>query len=156
MSLKDDEIYMGYALEQAQAALSMGEVPVGAVVVCNKEVIAKACNCKETQNDPTGHAEIVAMRKAAKYLDNWRLENCTIYVTLEPCSMCAGAMVQARISRCVIGADDPKAGAIDSIYAIGDNPRLNHSFPSTFGVREDECRDLLEKFFMQKRSYEDA
>ena len=147
---------MGFAIEQAQVALSMGEVPVGAVVVYNKEVIAKACNCKETQNDPCGHAEILAIKKAAHVLNNWRLANCTVYVTLEPCSMCAGAMVQARISRCVIGADDPKAGAIDSIYAIGDNPRLNHSFPSTFGIREKECRTLLDNFFMQKRSLENA
>lgn len=142
---------MDLAIGQARLALDMGEVPVGAVVVNGDGVVASACNCRETEDDPTGHAELVAMRRAAKALGRWRLSDCAVYVTLEPCVMCAGAMVQARIARCVIGAPDPKAGAIDSVYAIGDDPRLNHSFPSTFGVREDECRTILEEFFSSRR-----
>ncbi len=147
---------MGLAIEQARTALAMGEIPVGAVVVCDGEVVAAACNCRESELDPTGHAEVLAMRQAARALGRWRLTGCTVYVTLEPCPMCAGAMVQARISRCVIGADDPKAGAIDSVYAIGDDPRLNHSFPSAFGVLEGECRAVLEEFFESKRGIQDG
>lgn len=151
MGRKQDEAFMDLAIGQARLALDMGEVPVGAVVVNGDGVVASACNCRETEDDPTGHAELVAMRRAAKALGRWRLSDCAVYVTLEPCVMCAGAMVQARIARCVIGAPDPKAGAIDSVYAIGDDPRLNHSFPSTFGVREDECRSILEEFFSSRR-----
>lgn len=142
---------MDLALEQAREALDMGEVPVGAVVVRDGEVVASACNHKETDADPTGHAELIAIRAAAHALGRWRLSDCTVYVTLEPCAMCAGAMVQARIARCVIGTADPKAGAIDSVYAIGDDPRLNHSFPSAFGIREDECRAVLDEFFSSRR-----
>lgn len=151
MGRKQDEAFMDLAIGQARLALDMGEVPVGAVIVNGDGVVASACNCREAEDDPTGHAELVAMRRAAKALGRWRLSDCTVYVTLEPCVMCAGAMVQARIARCVIGAPDPKAGAIDSVYAIGDDPRLNHSFPSTFGVREDECRTILEEFFSSRR-----
>lgn len=147
---------MGFAIEQAKVALALGEIPVGAVVVCDGEIVASACNRRESDLDPAGHAEILAMREAARALGRWRLSGCTVYVTLEPCPMCAGAMVQARISRCVIGADDPKAGAIDSVYAIGDDPRLNHSFPSTFRVREGECRLVLDEFFALRRACQDG
>jgi len=142
---------MGMALEAAQGALETGDIPVGAVVVREGAVIATGCNRREADADPTAHAEIVAMREAARLLGEWRLTGCTVYVTLEPCVMCAGAMLQARIARCVVGALDPKAGALDSVYAIGDDPRLNHRFDASYGVREEECSALLDEFFSQTR-----
>lgn len=145
---------MQLAIKQARIALSSGEIPVGAVVVRGDEVIASAHNTRETENDPAGHAELVAMRTAAQKLDNWRLQDCTVYVTLEPCVMCAGAMVQARIRRCVVGALDPRAGALDSLYAINDDPRLNHNFIASFGVLEEECQALLDHFFSNLRASE--
>lgn len=147
MHTKEDETYMRAALEQARLAASTGDIPVGAVVVHEGQVIATGCNRREADLDPTAHAEIVAMREAARALGRWRLSGCTVYVTLEPCVMCAGAMVLSRISRCVVGALDPSAGALDSIYAMCDDPRLNHSFPVSFGVLEKECSELLDGFF---------
>lgn len=147
MILREDEKYMRLALEQAQLALEAGEVPVGAVVVFDGTPIATGYNQRENDLDPTAHAEIVAMRQAARFLGRWRLFGCTVYVTLEPCVMCAGAMLQSRIDRCVVGALDPSAGALDSIYAICDDPRLNHSFPVSYGVLESECSELLDGFF---------
>ncbi len=152
--MPEDERYMELAIVQAEKALEMGEVPVGAVVVCDGRVISQACNCKETNNDPSAHAELVAMRDAAAKLGRWRLTGCTVYVTLEPCVMCAGAMVQARISRCVVGALDPKAGGLDSLYAIGDDPRLNHQFPVSYGVLEQQCQNVLDRFFDKARTRE--
>ncbi|MGI6217766.1 MAG: tRNA adenosine(34) deaminase TadA [Coriobacteriales bacterium] len=151
MHTPDDEQFMRLALDEARSALDSGDVPVGAVVVCGGEVVSRGHNRREEENDPTAHAEVVAIREASRALGRWRLSDCTLYVTLEPCIMCAGAMLQARIARCVVGAIDPKAGALDSIYALGDDPRLNHSFPVTYGVLEDECSELLNGFFSKVR-----
>lgn len=161
---ESDYEYMRLAMEQARIAASMGEVPIGAVVVyepidpatrrslARPCVIAAACNRRETDNDPAGHAEFLAMKAASDHLGVWRLTGCTVYVTLEPCIMCAGLMHQARIDRCVYGAPDPKAGALGSLYRINEDDRLNHAFPVTAGVREAECAALLKDFFAQKRA----
>ncbi len=146
-----DEHFMRMALDEARQAAAAGEVPVGAVVVRDGEVLATGRNRRESDFDPSGHAELIAMRSACAKIANWRLEGCTVYVTLEPCIMCAGAMVNARIHRCVVGALDPKAGGLDSLYAIGDDPRLNHRFDVTYGVLEDECRAVLDGFFDDMR-----
>ena len=160
----DDERYMRMAIEEARRAESLGEVPIGAAVVFypidpatrrpllpEPRVIAQACNLRETTKDPAGHAEFLAMKEAARELDAWRLSGCTVYVTLEPCIMCAGLMHQARVDRCVYGASDQKAGALGSLYRIGADERLNHTFPVTAGVLGDECAALLKGFFANKR-----
>lgn len=159
----DDEFYMRMAMDQARRAQAAGEVPIGAVVVYNPidratrrplgepEVIAQACNMRETTKDPAGHAEFLAMKQAARALDAWRLTGCTVYVTLEPCLMCAGLMHQSRIDRCVYGAADPKAGALGSLYAFNADERLNHTYPVTAGVLAEECGALISDFFAQKR-----
>ncbi len=158
-----DEKYMRLALEQAQIAASKGEVPIGAVVVyepidpatrrflARPRVIASACNLRETTHDPAGHAEFLALQEAARILDAWRLADCTVFVTLEPCIMCAGLMSQARVARCVYGAHDPKAGALGTLYAIHEDKRLNHCFEVTAGILEEECANLLRSFFANKR-----
>ena len=163
MMLMNDEEYMRMALEEAQRAAAMGEVPIGAVVVyrpidkatrrplAEPRVIARACNIRETQQDPAGHAEFVAMKQAAAELGVWRLTGCTVYVTLEPCIMCAGLMHQSRIARCVFGAPDPKAGAVGTLYQVNADERLNHTFEVTPGVLADECSALLRDFFANKR-----
>ena len=143
--------YMNQAIDQARLAAANDEVPIGAVVVYGGEVIARACNRRETDRDPAGHAEFLAMKEAACILDAWRLSGCTVYVTLEPCIMCAGLMHQARIDRCVYGAADPKAGALGSLYAIDRDERLNHTFIVRSGVQQRECADLLTRFFADKR-----
>lgn len=142
-----DETFMALALEQARAAARLGEVPVGAVVVCEGAVVASAHNRRETDNDPAGHAELIAIREAAARLGRWRLSDCTVYVTLEPCPMCAGLMHQARIARCVFAAPDPKAGALGSLYDLHDDARLNHRFEVTSGVLQKEAASLLREFF---------
>ena len=159
----NDEEYMRMALEEAQRAADLGEVPIGAVVVyqpidkgtrrplAEPRVIARACNVRETQQDPAGHAEFVAMKQAAAELGVWRLTGCTVYVTLEPCIMCAGLMHQSRIARCVFGAPDPKAGAAGTLYQVNADERLNHTFEVTPGVLADECSVLLRDFFANKR-----
>lgn len=159
----DDVAYMQIALDEARKAGDMGEVPIGAVVVyqpidpgtrrplADPHVIAKAGNCRESAKDPAGHAEFVAMIQAARFLDAWRLEDCTVYVTLEPCIMCAGLMHQARIKRCVFGAYDPKAGALGSLYQVNSDERLNHTFEVEAGVLQEESATLLKGFFAQKR-----
>ena len=159
----NDEAYMRMALEEAQAAGEAGEVPIGAVVVyepidpatrrplAEPRVIARAGNRRERAKDPSGHAEFVAMLDASRELDAWRLTGCTVYVTLEPCIMCAGLMHQARIDRCVYGASDPKAGALGTLYQINADERLNHTFEVTPGVLKDECAGLLQGFFAAKR-----
>ncbi|MCL2504211.1 MAG: tRNA adenosine(34) deaminase TadA [Coriobacteriia bacterium] len=144
---KNDESYMQLALAQARQAGVLGEVPVGAVVVCSGEVVAKGFNRRESDHDPTAHAELIAIRSAAVALGRWRLADCTIYVTLEPCPMCAGAMHQARIARCVYGADDPKAGALGTLYDLHDDERLNHRFAVARGCLEQESAVLLREFF---------
>lgn len=143
--------YMQLALEQARLAAAADEVPIGAVVVRDGQVIATARNTREEARDPAGHAEFNAMLEAAAKLDAWRLAGCTVYVTLEPCIMCAGLMHQARIDRCVYGAPDPKAGALGSLYCIHEDERLNHVFEVQNGVLEDECATLLKEFFTTKR-----
>lgn len=142
-----DEEMMDAALAEAREALAEGEVPIGAVVVCDGTVVARAHNRRETETDPTSHAELVAIRQASTVLGRWRLSDCTVYVTCEPCVMCAGAMHQARIGRLVYGVADPKAGAIESLYEIATDARLNHRFDVTRGVRAAECRTLLQEFF---------
>lgn len=163
ISFMDDESYMRIALEEARRAGEMGEVPIGAVVVYEPidrgtrrslaapRVIAQAGNRREMTKDPAGHAEFVAMLQAARELDAWRLEDCTVYVTLEPCIMCAGLMHQARVRRCVYGAPDPKAGALGTLYQINADARLNHTFEVTPGVLELECAELLKEFFAKRR-----
>ncbi len=142
---------MQLALEQARKAAELDEVPIGAVVVQDGKVVARACNRRETDADPAGHAEFLAMKQASRELGVWRLSGCTVYVTLEPCIMCAGLMHQARIDRCVFGAFDPKAGALGSLYRVNADDRLNHVFAVTSGVCEDECSQLLKSFFKEKR-----
>ena len=143
---------MGMALEQARLAGEQGDVPVGAVLLSpTGEVLATGHNDRERNVDPTGHAEIVALRTAALALGSWRLEGCTLVVTLEPCTMCAGAVVHARVARLVYGADDPKAGAVGSLWDVVRDRRLNHRPEVVRGVREQECGDLLRSFFEGKR-----
>ncbi|WP_207901298.1 tRNA adenosine(34) deaminase TadA [Acidipila rosea] len=143
---------MQAALEEAHAAASAGEVPVGAVVVLNGEIIARGQNRVLRDYDPTAHAEIVAMREAGKILGNYRLLGCELYVTLEPCSMCAGAMVHARLGRLVYAAPDPKAGAAGSVLEVLNHPRLNHQMEIIAGVMAEECGGVLRDFFRQRRS----
>lgn len=147
---------MGLALEQARAAAGWGDVPVGAVVVRDGEVIAARGNEREHVGDPTAHAEILALRDAATALGRWRLDDCTLVVTLEPCLMCAGALLNARIGRLVYGAADLKAGATASLYNVCADPRLNHNPPVTHGVRAAEASDLLTTFFDQRRGERDS
>ena len=146
-----DEHFMHLALEQAKLALARGEVPVGAVVVRETEVIASGHNSREADNDPAGHAEFTAICQAARTLARWRLTDCTVYVTLEPCLMCAALMLNARISRCVYAAADPKAGALGSLYELNDDPRQNHTFAVTTGVLAKESEELLHDFFATLR-----
>jgi len=142
---------MKIALEQARAAFDLGEVPVGAVVVLDGQIVSKAYNLRETRHDPTAHAERIALTLAGKILGTWRLDGCTIYSTLEPCPMCAGAILLARIARIVYGAADPKAGACDSLYRLASDPRLNHRAEITRGVLAEPCRELLSQFFRERR-----
>lgn len=146
-----DEAYMALALAEARLAEKIGEVPIGAVVVCDGAVVAGAHNRRETDNDPAGHAELIAIREAAHKLERWRLSDCTVYVTLEPCPMCAGLMHQARIARCVYAAPDPKAGALGTLYDLHDDERLNHRFDVTSGVMAEESAALLRAFFGRLR-----
>lgn len=143
--------FMRLAIAEARKAELLDEVPIGAVVVRDGEVIAAACNRRETDADPAGHAEFLAMKQASNKLGVWRLSGCTVYVTLEPCIMCAGLMHQARIDRCVFGAFDPKAGALGSLYQVNADERLNHVFEVSPCVCEEECASLLQGFFREKR-----
>jgi tRNA(adenine34) deaminase len=144
--------WMRRALELARQAFDGEEVPVGAVVVCDGAVIGEGFNQRETLQDPTAHAEMLALTQAAGTLGTWRLLDCTLYVTLEPCPMCAGAIVQARLPRVVYGAVDPKAGACHTLYSITSDPRLNHQCTVLGGVLEPECRGILQEFFALQRS----
>jgi tRNA(adenine34) deaminase len=146
-----DEALMDVALVEARAALVHGDVPVGAVVVRDGVVIAARHNEREVTGDPTAHAEVLALRDAAAAVGHWRLDDCTLVVTLEPCAMCAGAMVNARLGRLVYGATDPKAGAAGSCYDLVDSVVLNHRVPRVVGVREAECGELLRAFFRDRR-----
>ena len=147
----EDETYMAFALDEARAAADEGEVPIGAVVVCDGQVVARAHNRRETEHDPSAHAEFAALVKASQVLERWRLSGCTVYVTLEPCLMCAGLMVNSRIDRCVYGASDPKGGALGTLYDVSHDERLNHEFEVTPGVLADECADELRRFFRARR-----
>ena len=151
LEIYDDEYYMRQALAEARAALEHDDVPVGAVVVRGSRIIGRGHNQREQLADPTAHAEMIALTAAAEHLRQWRLENCTLYVTLEPCTMCAGAIVLARLPRLVFGTDDPKAGACGSLYTVCDDPRLNHQVPTTGNVLAHECAELLREFFAKKR-----
>lgn len=142
---------MRWAYRQAEAALAADEVPVGAVIVCRGQVVAAAHNQRETLHDPTAHAEMIAITQAAEALGSWRLEHCTLYVTLEPCPMCAGAILQARIPRVVFGALDPKAGAVQSLFRLLEDPRLNHRAEVVSGVLAPECGAILSRFFQAQR-----
>jgi tRNA(adenine34) deaminase len=146
-----DEQYMGLALDEARDALTHDDVPVGAVVVHDGEVIAARHNERELTGDPVAHAEILALRDASGRLGRWRLDECTMYVTLEPCPMCAGALVNARVGHLVYGADDPKAGGVVSQFELLDGHRLNHRVDVTGGVRADESAELLRAFFRLRR-----
>jgi tRNA(adenine34) deaminase len=146
-----DEDYMRLALAQGEKAFRLGEVPVGAVAVCDGKIIAQAFNCRETLNDPTNHAEMSVIRQASAVLGRWRLTGVTLYVTLEPCVMCAGAMVNARIDRLVFGAFDPKAGGVSSLYDICRDVRLNHQIEVRSGILQEEAAGLLKDFFSQLR-----
>lgn len=152
LSLQAHDWFMQQALDQARRAFDADEVPVGAVIVHQDRVIAAAHNLRETLNDPTAHAEMIALTQAAEALGHWRLLDCTLYVTLEPCPMCAGAVVQARLPRVIYGATDPKAGACHTLYQITSDPRLNHQSLVVGGVLQDECRALLQEFFARQRA----
>jgi tRNA(adenine34) deaminase len=147
----DDERFMRLALEEARRCLYHGDVPIGAVVTRTGEVLAAAGNQRELAADPTAHAEILALRAAAAAIGSWRLEGCTLIVTLEPCAMCAGAVVLSRLDRLVFGAADPKAGFAGSLGNLVQDPRLNHTVAITDGVLAEECGDLLRAFFQERR-----
>jgi tRNA(adenine34) deaminase len=145
------EIYMRMALQQAEAARAENEVPVGAVIVQDERVIAAAYNQREQLRDPTAHAEMIAITQAAESVGDWRLERCRLYVTLEPCPMCAGAILQARIPVVVYGAADPKAGAVDSLFQMLRDERLNHRAEVIAGVMAQQCSEILTAFFAEQR-----
>lgn len=147
-----DARMMHQALVEAEAALASDDVPIGAVVVCEGEIVGRGRNQRELLQDPTAHAEMIALTAAAEALKCWQLVGCTVYVTLEPCVMCAGALVNARVDRVVFGADDPKAGACGSVYNVVEDRRLNHRLRVTSGVLADPCADLLRRFFAGKRA----
>ncbi|MDI6744609.1 MAG: tRNA adenosine(34) deaminase TadA [Thermodesulfovibrionales bacterium] len=146
-----DTDFIRLALKEAGITGSRGEVPVGAVIVIEGNVTAKAHNKREASKDPTAHAEILAIRKAARKGDSWRLGEATLYVTKEPCPMCAGAIVNARIKRLVYGCRDEKGGAVDSLYRLLNDRRLNHQVEVVSGVLEDECAEILKRFFQERR-----
>jgi tRNA(adenine34) deaminase len=149
---KSDKELMRIAIEQAKMAEENGDVPIGAVIVYNNRIIGKAYNQREQLKDPTAHAEIIAITQAAAFLESWRLHDCTMYVTLEPCCMCAGALVLARMDRLVYGCDDPKTGAVKSLYNIVQDERLNHRLEVTSGILAEECGALLQEFFQRRRN----
>ena len=144
--------FMKLAIEEAKKAYQKLEVPIGAIVVKDGEVISKAHNLKETTNNPTAHAEMLAIQKAAKSLNTWRLEECELYVTIEPCAMCAGALIQSRMKRLIIGAMEPKFGAAGSILNIVNNPQFNHKIEVIEGIMEEECLQLMKDFFKMLRN----
>ena len=146
-----DELFMEEALRAAQRALETGEVPVGAVVVCDGKIVGRGSNRNLADSDPTSHAEIVALREAGAALGNHRLEGCELFATIEPCAMCAGALVHARLKRLVYGADDAKAGAIRSVMQVLNHPSLNHRMAVRSGVLAGHCAELLQSFFRQRR-----
>jgi tRNA(Arg) A34 adenosine deaminase TadA len=151
---RTDEEFMGAALELAREARERGEVPVGAVLVIDGEIMGRGFNQPVSRNDPTAHAEIVALRQAGREAGNYRLPGSTMYVTIEPCQMCVGAMVHARVARVVYGTPEPKAGAIESAMRAHEHPALNHRLEVTGRVLENECREVIQGFFQERRSSE--
>ena len=149
--MTSDDAWMESALAEAAQAEAAGEVPVGAVIVCNGRIVGRGANRSLTDSDPTAHAEVVALRQAAQALGNHRLGDCEMFVTIEPCAMCAGALVHARLKRLVYGADDPKAGAVRSVLQVLNHPSLNHQMEVTSGVLADRCGELLQTFFRSRR-----
>ncbi len=147
-----DELWMEEALREAARAQAAGEVPVGAIVVCEGRIVGRGGNRNLLDNDPTAHAEIVALRQAGQAVGNHRLADCQMFVTIEPCAMCSGALVHARLQRLVYGADDPKAGAVHSVLQVVNHPALNHRLEVTSGVLASRCMDLLQAFFREKRT----
>ncbi len=147
----NDELWMEEALRSAQRALEAGEVPIGAVVVCEGRIVGRGWNRNITDSDPTAHAEIVALREAGATVGNHRLAECELFATIEPCPMCAGALVHARIKRLIYGADDPKAGAVQSVVPLLNHPRLNHKIEVRGGVLAGRCAELLQTFFKNRR-----
>jgi len=145
--MMQDELYMREAIAQAEEAAAMGEVPVGCVVVVGGKIVGRGGNRRESAADPTAHAEILAIREAARAVGGWRLEGASLYVTQEPCPMCAGALVNARVERLIFGCDNPKAGAVKTLYQLVEDPRLNHRVAVTGGVLAPECGGLLTRFF---------
>jgi len=154
--MENDIKYMKMALAEARKAYQRAEVPIGAVVVCDDQVVGRGFNLREQTQDPTSHAEMIALREAAKNEASWRLEDCQLYVTLEPCPMCAGAILQSRIKRLVYGASDPKAGAVKSLYQLLDDDRFNHQVEVEAGVMEAESAQLLKDFFRDLRKRKDG
>lgn len=150
--MPSDELWMEEALREAQRALAMNEVPVGAVVVRDGRVLGRGCNQPITANDPTAHAEVLALREAARAIGNYRLSDCDLYVTVEPCAMCAGAITHARIRRLIYGAEDSKAGAVHSALEVLNHSRLNHQVEVIRGILASRCMDLLQTFFRQRRT----
>lgn len=146
-----DEYFMNFALDEACKAYSALEVPVGAIVVHKGKIIASGYNLRETLKDPTAHAEIIAIKKASEYLGGWRLIDCTMYVTVEPCPMCVGAILNSRIDRLVIGARDYKMGCCGTCLDLTNNPNFNHSVEVSFGVLEEECSSIMKRFFSELR-----
>jgi tRNA(adenine34) deaminase len=155
-SMEDDIKYMKMALAEARKAYQRAEVPIGAVVVCDDQVVGRGFNLREQTQDPTSHAEMIALREAAANEASWRLEDCQLYVTLEPCPMCAGAILQSRIKRLVYGASDPKAGAVKSLYQLLNDERFNHQVEVEAGVMEAESAQLLKDFFRDLRKRKDG
>jgi tRNA(adenine34) deaminase len=147
----NDEYYMGLAIEEARKAEALGEVPIGAVIVRDGQVVGRGYNLRETTKDPLAHAELLAIKEASKTMGGWRLIGATLYVTLEPCPMCAGAIVQARLPKIVYGAMDPKAGCAGSLMNLLQEERFNHQVEMMQGVREEECSELLKNFFRSLR-----
>lgn len=150
----NDEYYMKEALKAAQDAYDAGEVPIGAVIVHNGEIIGRGFNRRNTEGNPLCHAEIIAINEAAHFMGDWRIEECTMYVTVEPCPMCAGAIVQARIPRVVYGAKNPKAGCAGSVLDVLNEPKLNHQVDVTEGVLKEECAAIMKEFFKRFRKKE--
>ncbi len=149
--MKDDSYWMGLALREARKAAEQGEVPIGAVIVRGEEILGRGYNQREGKHDPAAHAELTAIRKASRKAGGWRLAGATIYVTLEPCIMCMGAIILARLDRVVFGCYDPKGGAAGSLYDLSNDPRLNHRVTLSPGVREEECSGILSGFFADLR-----
>ena len=150
--MSSDELWMEEALREALRAQAAGEVPVGAVVVSDGRIVGRGSNRNLADHDPTAHAEILALREAGKLLGNHRLEGCEMFVTIEPCAMCAGALVHARLKRLIYGAEDPKAGAVHSVLQVLNHPSLNHRMDVTWGVLAGRCAELLQAFFRERRA----